>query len=104
MDGYLLTFFTQQSRTHAGVPLADWLLTQAREIGARGATVIAASAGFGHDGRFHSDGFFDMDDRPLQVEMALSAAECDRLLARIAAEGLRIFYTRAPVAFGFTAA
>ncbi len=102
MDGYFLTFFTQQNRTHEGVPLAEWLVARAREIGVRGATVIPGREGFGDDGRFHSDGFFDMEDRPIQVEMVLADAECDRLLAEIAARRLRIFYTRSRVEFGHT--
>lgn len=102
MDGYFLTFFTQRNRTHEGTPLAEWLVAQARAIGARGATVIPGQEGFGHDGRFHSDGFFDMEDRPLQVEVVLAEAACDRLLAGIAAQGLEIFYTRSRVEFGYT--
>jgi PII-like signaling protein len=103
MDGYLVTFFTQQSRTHDGAPLTDWILEQAQALGVRGATVFPGREGFGHDGRFHSDSLFDMEDTPLQVVMALSPDECDRLFAAIAAHGHRVFYTKSRVEFGFTA-
>lgn len=103
MDGYLVMFFTQRSRTHDGAPLADWILEQARALGVRGATVFAGREGFGHDGRFHSDSLFDMEDSPLQVVMAMSAEESERLFAAIAAHGHRIFYTKSRVEFGFTA-
>lgn len=52
MNGYQITFFTQQDRQHAGKPLADWLMHLAAEMGLRGATLIPGSEGMGHDKRF----------------------------------------------------
>ena len=43
MNGYQITFFTQQDRRHRGKPMADWLVVLAGELGLRGATVIPAS-------------------------------------------------------------
>jgi hypothetical protein len=37
MDGYMLTFFTQQDRRRHGTPLADWLVELAAELGLGGA-------------------------------------------------------------------
>lgn len=102
MTGYLVTFFTQETRTHSGVSLAEWILEQARQTGIQGATIISAKAGFGHDGRFHSEDYFDLEDRPQQVVMAISAPNCAALFARIRESGLHIFYTKAPIEFGFT--
>ncbi|HYA75998.1 MAG TPA: DUF190 domain-containing protein, partial [Burkholderiaceae bacterium] len=48
MNGYQITFFTQQDRRHHGKPLADWLVHLAKDMDLRGATLIAASEGFGH--------------------------------------------------------
>ena len=70
MQGYYVTFFTQQSRTHGDVPVARWLIEEARKLGVRGATLFSGKEGFGHDGRFHSDSYFDLEDQPLQVGMA----------------------------------
>lgn len=39
MQGYQLTFFTQQERTHQQQPLARWRVEQARQLGLRGATL-----------------------------------------------------------------
>lgn len=50
MQGYQLTFFTQQSRKHNCSPLGEWLLQEARKLGISGATLTVASQGFGHDG------------------------------------------------------
>jgi hypothetical protein len=103
MHGYLVTFFTQQNRSYAGVPVARWLIEQARELGIGGATLFSGQEGFGHDGRFHSGDIFDLEDPPLQVAMALSSSENDTLMARIEAANIRIFYTKAQIEFGFTA-
>ncbi|AMK11710.1 DUF190 domain-containing protein [Pseudodesulfovibrio indicus] len=102
MQGYFITFFTQQSREHEGMPIATWIVEAARAIGVRGATLFSGREGFGHDGRFHSDNFFDLDDPPVQVALALTGEECDALLTRCAESNLRVFYTRSEIEFGFT--
>lgn len=101
MDGYLVTFFTQKSRTHEGEPLAGWILDQAKALGVRGATVFTGSEGFGHDGRFHSDSLFDMEDAPQQVVMVLTPEESEALFGVIAAHGHRVFYAKSRAEFGF---
>ena len=73
MHGFQLTFFTQQNRLHGDGLLAEWLVEEAKRLGIRGATLITATEGFGHDGRFHSGDFFDLADQPLQVVMAVGA-------------------------------
>lgn len=100
MDGYLLTFFTQQDRKHAGKPLADWLVQLARELGLRGATLVAGTEGYGHAGRVHSAHFFELADQPLEVQMAVTEEESERLFGRLRSEGVRIFYVKAPIEFG----
>ena len=102
MNGYLLTFFTQKNRTHDEKTVAEWILTEAKRLGIRGATLLTASEGFGSDGQFHSSNFFDLEDQPIQVMMAVTDAELGRLFARIEAEDLRVFYTKAPIEFGVT--
>jgi len=102
MKGYLVIFFTQRSRTHEGVPVSRWIIGAAKELGARGATLLTGSEGFGHDGRSHTDNYFDLEDPPEQVTMALTAAECDQLLHLLRDSGLRVFYTRSEIEFGFT--
>lgn len=36
MQGYQLTFFTQQDRRHGWKPLAEWLVVTARDMGING--------------------------------------------------------------------
>ncbi len=100
MNGYQITFFTQQDKCHHGKPLADWLVHLSREMGLHGATIIAASEGFGHHGRIHSAHFFELADQPLEVVMAVTVEESGRLFDRLKAEGVHLFYVRTAVEFG----
>ncbi|HYB49633.1 MAG TPA: DUF190 domain-containing protein [Burkholderiaceae bacterium] len=100
MNGYQITFFTQQDRRHHGKPLADWLVHLAKDMDLRGATLIAASEGFGHHGRIHSAHFFELADQPIEVVMAVTAEEATRLFARLRSEGVELFYVKTPVEFG----
>lgn len=102
MQGYQLTFYTRQDQRHRGQSLAHWLLEEARAIGIRGATMIAATEGFGHDRRMHSVFFIELGDQPVEVVMAVTADESDRLFAKLEAEQVKLFYTRMPVEFGST--
>lgn len=100
MNGYQLTFFTQQDRKHAGKPLADWLVQLARDMNLRGATLVPAAEGYGHDRRIHSVRFFELADQPLEVVLAVSEDECQRLFQRLRSEGVKLFYVKAPIEFG----
>lgn len=100
MNGYQVTFFTQQDRHHRGKPLAEWLLHLAAEMNLGGATLIPGSEGMGHDRRFHSARFFDLADQPLTVLMVLTTEEADRVFQLLRAEGVHLFYVKTPVEFG----
>jgi len=100
MQGFQLTFFTQQDRKHEGKPLAHWLVEVARNMGIGGATLIAASEGFGQHRKLHSVHFFELTDQPMEVVMAVTAQECDALFARLQAEKVHLFYCKTPVEFG----
>lgn len=102
MHGYQLTFFTQQDRTHRGQPLAQWLLQEARDIGINGATLIPASEGFGHDRKIRSTHFFELADQPLEITMAVSEIDAERIFKRLTEESIRIFYVKAPIEYGMT--
>jgi PII-like signaling protein len=102
MQGFQLTFFTQQDRNHRGRSLAKWLLEEARDLGIGGATLIPASEGFGHDRKLRSAHFFELTDQPLEVTMAVSEADAERLFARLKEEGVNIFYVKTPIEFGMS--
>jgi len=100
MQGYQITFFTQQDHRHKGKPLADWLVHLAQELGLRGATLIAGGEGFGQHRRIHAARFFELADQPQEVVMAATADETERLFERLKAEGVHLFYVKTPVEFG----
>lgn len=102
MQGYQLTFFTQQDRKHHLNPLAHWLLEEARNIGISGATVIPAAEGFGHDRILRSTHLFDLTDRPIEVTMAVSEADADLMFARLKEEGINVFYVKTRIEYGMT--
>lgn len=100
MNGFQLTFFTQQDRRHDGQSLAHWLLAFAKAQGALGGTLLAGGESFGHTGRFHSAHFFELADQPVEVEIVVDAPTCDRLLAALAQEPIDLFYVKQAVEFG----
>ncbi|MFO1316792.1 MAG: DUF190 domain-containing protein [Burkholderiales bacterium] len=100
MDGYQITFFTQQDRRHRGHVLAHWLVEQARKLGIHGATMFGGSEGFGHRGRIHSAHFFDLADQPVEIVMAVTFDEADRLFALLREERVQIVYVKTRVEFG----
>jgi PII-like signaling protein len=100
--GYQLTFFTQQNRTHGGRPLGEWLLEEALRLGVSGATLNAATEGYGHHHRIHSARFFELADQPIELTMAVTAEEADRVFERLTQEHISVFYVKAPVEFGTT--
>lgn len=102
MHGFQLTFFTQQDRRHHGMPLAEWLLQEARRLGVAGATLLTASEGFGRDRRLHAARFFELADQPVEVQMALTADDLERLFDRLREEQIRVFYVKTPIEFGTT--
>ena len=102
MQGFQLTFFTQQNLRHGGQTLAHWLVEEARALGIGGATLVAASEAFGHHRRIHSSHFVELADQPMEVVMAVSADEADRLFARLATAKVKLFYTKTPIVFGMT--
>lgn len=102
MHGYQLTFFTQQDRRHRGQSLAQWLIEEARNIGISGATLIPATEGFGHDRKMRSAHFFELADQPLEVTMAVSEVDAERLFQRLHDEAVNIFYVKTPIEFGMT--
>ena len=100
VTGFQLTFFTQQDHRHQGKTVAHWLMEEARAMGIGGATLIAASEGFGHHRRLHRVHLIHFTDQPLQVLMAVTVEEADRLFAKLKAERIKVVYSKTPVEFG----
>jgi len=52
--GNLLKIFIGESDKHNDKPLYEWIISQAREFGLAGATVIRGVEGFGAHSRIHT--------------------------------------------------
>lgn len=102
MQGYQLTFITPQDRRHAGRPLSEWLLQAARQLGIRGATLLAAAEGYGQHQRLHAAHFFELADQPVMVLLALDDDEWQRLSQYLRDEAVEVFYIKTPAEFGLT--
>lgn len=100
MQGFQITFITEDNRKHGHVALAQWLLQTAKSLGIRGATCLAGYEGYGRDGRIHSEGFVELADRPVMVIMAVAPEQADALFALLEREKANVFYVRLPVELG----
>ena len=103
MNGVYLKFFVQENLRHEGRLLYEWLIDIAIELKLPGGSVFRAVAGYGHHQQRHEQAFFELQGTlPMEVVFALAEVDADRLLQRIAAEKLTMFYIRNPVEYGFT--
>ena len=69
-EGQLLRIFVGESDKHAGKPLYEWLLLEARAQGLAGATVMRAIAGFGAHSRLHTAKILRLsEDLPIVIEI-----------------------------------
>lgn len=102
MQGFQLTFFTQQDRRHGTHTLAEWLVQEARRQGIGGATMIAASESFGRDRKIHAARFFELGAQPVEITMAVSEQESAQLFKRLIDEKIEIFYVKVPIEYGTT--
>jgi PII-like signaling protein len=100
MNGFLLTFYTEQNKRHGHKTICEWLLHEAKELGIHGATVISGSEGVGHAGAHHAAHMLKLTDQPVQIIIAATDDEAQRLLDVVKAAHVHVFYTRAPVEYG----
>lgn len=101
MNGTLLRFYAHENCKHKHILLYEWLLEQAKSIGIHGGSAFRAIAGYGRHGVLHEEHFFELaGDLTVEVDFAVTDDDANRLLERIRAEGIRIFYLRVPVEVG----
>lgn len=100
MNGYQLTFYTEHNRHHGSQTVCDWILHEARHLGIRGVTVIDCAEGTGHAGAHHAAHLLKIADQPVQVILAVTEEEAQRMLDAVQAGHVHVFYTQLPVEFG----
>jgi PII-like signaling protein len=103
MQGIYLKFYVAESQKHGSLPVHEWLLESAKQLGIHGGSTFRAMAGFGRHGRLHQDHFFELAGTlPIEVDLMVTNEEAKSLLALIEAEGLSLFYAKLPAEFGIT--
>lgn len=91
----LLSFYVSEKQHHAGKPLYEWLLEQAKSLGISGGSAFRAIAGFGRHGRMHEDTFFELaGELAVKVEFIIGEAQVEKLLDVLHAADLKMLYTR----------
>ena len=84
-EGYLLRIFIGESDHHAGKPLYEWIVLQAREQGLAGATVLRGIMGFGANTRvIHTFKIEQLsEDMPMVVEIVDTKEKLETFLEAI---------------------
>ncbi len=96
-----LTFYVTEKQLHAGVPLYEWLLEEAKGLGILGGSAFRAIAGFGRHGRLREETFFELaGELAVKVEFVLDDKLAEQIMQRVRALNLNIFYVRNKVESG----
>jgi PII-like signaling protein len=100
MQGYQISFMTEQDQYIEGKPVTEWLMRLSKEAGCSGTTTFAGVESFGSDGRRHSAKFFEPVDQPIEIRMVVTQEQADAIFATIKDANVRLFYTKVPVEYG----
>ena len=101
MKGTYLKFYVQEKRKLHGILAYEWILEKAKKVGIHGGSAFRAIAGFGRHGVLHAEHFFELaGDVAVEVELAVTDDEAERMMARVREEGIALFFVRTPVEFG----
>ena len=97
----MLAFYVSEKQHHAGMPMYEWLMEQAKALGIHGGSAFRAIAGFGRRGKMHEETFFELaGELAMKVEFILDDALAEQLLEKIRSQGMNIFYVRHKVESG----
>ncbi|HQS58250.1 MAG: hypothetical protein B7Y56_04795 [Gallionellales bacterium 35-53-114] len=101
MKNIYLKFYVAEKQRHNGTLVYEWLLDEARKLGAPGGSAFRAISGFGRHGRMHDDTFFELaGELPVQVEFVLDEALADKLMDGLRVLKLNLFFVRYAVEAG----
>lgn len=100
MNGFQVTFFSEQGRRQGHHAVDKWLIEIAQSLGIGGVTVAAGVEGRGRDGKLHSAHFVELADQPIEITMAVTDEQSQKLFQRLEQEKASLFYVKSPVEFG----
>lgn len=75
-------------------------MSVAKQMDLRGATVLAGLEGVDHHGLFHSASFFELADRPVQIQFAVTNEQAVELMNYLNDKEVSLFYVKTPMEFG----
>jgi len=97
----LLSFYVSEKQHHAGRPLYEWLLEEAKSLGVHGGSAFRAIAGFGRHGKMHEETFFELaGELAVKVEFIIDDVLAEKLLERIRIQNMKLFYVKQSVQVG----
>ena len=97
----LLSFYISEKQHHGGMPLYEWLLEEAKELGVHGGSAFRAIAGFGRHGKMHEETFFELaGELAMKVEFILDDKLTEQLLQMVRTQSPGVFYVRHEVQSG----
>jgi PII-like signaling protein len=83
-EGCLLRIFIGESDKHAGKPLYEWIVTEARARGLAGATVLRGIMGFGANSHIHTAKILRLsEDMPIVVEIVDTREKLEKFLGDV---------------------
>lgn len=100
-QGSQITVFASRNTRKGHQQVDEWILQTASALGIRGATVIDASEGVDSHGKMHAAHFLELSDEPIAVTVVALDEKITALLTELGKGGLRLFYTRMPLEFGY---
>jgi len=91
----LLSFYISEKQHHSDMPLYEWLLEEARDMGVHGGSAFRAIAGFGRHGRMHEDTFFELaGELAVKVEFVLDDVMAEKLIDKIRQLNMKVYYLK----------
>ncbi|VVE37322.1 hypothetical protein PEP31012_03999 [Pandoraea eparura] len=99
--GSQLTVYFTKDQKKGGQGADTWIASLIEQTGIHGQTTVQASTGVGADGRLHAARFFELADEPVAITVVAEDEKVDALIAALSAGGVKLFYTRIPIEYGY---
>ena len=104
MSNQHLRLYVYEAQLKDDIPLYEWLLSHAKQLGIKGGTVFRSIASFGYNQVVHEEHFFEMGaDLAVEVSFIVTQTESDKMITLLKENHIRAFYLISEVRSGYTA-
>lgn len=98
-----LRLYLYESHQINDIPLYEWILHKAQEIGIEGGTVFRSIASFGETLKIHEEHFFEMwEALTVEVSLVITPDQKESLFQLLKSNNIRAFYLLSEVECGHT--